>query len=130
MECPWVSNVPSPLSLSPWKKSNFVFIRPRNKASVQRFCAVLKFGPLEPTQPGTEPRWLLDSHSLCRERTHQYTGECMLSSEGENSQKVVFIICNNVFTMEAVFPNVPSVSTRAISTGKTQCTPVTNLPMF
>ena len=41
-----VSNV-SPRNVLPWKKPNPVFIRPRNKVSVQRFCTTLKLSPLE-----------------------------------------------------------------------------------
>ena len=47
--CPRVWNV-SPPSVPLWK-SDFVFIWPRNRVNVQRFCAMPKFSPV----PGYAP---------------------------------------------------------------------------
>ena len=43
---PQVPGVSSP-SVPPWAKSSLAFIRPRNRASVQKFCAMPKLSPVQ-----------------------------------------------------------------------------------
>lgn len=43
--CAQIPDVSSP-SVPLWKKSSLVFVRPRTKASVKKFCATLELRPV------------------------------------------------------------------------------------
>ena len=63
------------------KKSNFVFMRVRNRANVHKFCAILKLSLIEPVQFVAGPRWLLDPHGCYK--MHEHVGEYELLRKGE-----------------------------------------------
>lgn len=76
--CPWVPKVPFP-SVLPWKKSKIAFTKPRNRASVQRFCAIPGWNC---AQAAARATWLLQ-----REVQVSAWNQHLLQGRGERGEE-------------------------------------------
>lgn len=96
--------------IPPWKKSSLVFIKPKTKTNVQRFCAILKLSPLGPTQSAAGPKRLWELQRSLEKECASNQGEHVLIGERERVSLLSWLYYAGLWKDQSLFQTNKSIS--------------------